>query len=70
MMSITVPAGEVTKSFTINISNDDVVECIETFNVTITSIESCGFTIGNNNTSEVMIKDDDSKFYYCIYCVY
>ena len=69
MMSITVPAGEVTQSFTVGIIDDDVAECSETFNVTM-SIESCGFTIGNNKTGEVMIRDNDSRFYHCMCYIY
>ena len=63
MMSINISAGEVAKSFTVDILNDNIVDCIETFNVRIMSVESCGFTIGSNNTSVVMIRDDDSKLY-------
>ena len=62
MITINVSARQVTQSFTVNIIDDDVVECIKTINVAIMSVENCGFAIGSNNTSEVIIRDDDSGF--------
>ena len=48
---------------TINILNNSIVECNETFNVTMVSvITTCGVTIGSNRISEVMIRDDDGKY--------
>ena len=70
MMIINFPARRVMQSFTVNIIDDDVVECIKTFNVRILSIESCGFTIGSNNTGEVKIIDNDSRFYHCTCYIY
>ena len=61
MTTITVPAGELTQSFTIAIADDDIMECNETFNVTILSINTCGVNIGNVNVAEVRIKDNDGK---------
>ena len=58
---IDVPAGVMTQPFTVDIVDNDIVECDETFIVTITSVTTCGVTIGNNNRSEVTITDDDSK---------
>ena len=52
----------MTHPVTINIVDDNVVECNEVFNVKILSIESCGFMIGSNNSSVVTIRDDDSKY--------
>ena len=46
---------------TININNNDIVECNEMFNVTMMSVTTCGVTIGSNGISEVMIRDDDGK---------
>ena len=43
----------------ISIINNSIVECIETFNVMITSVTTCGVTIGTNNMSEVVITDND-----------
>ena len=61
MRLVDVPAGVMTQSFTMNIVDNDIVECNETFNVTISSVTTCGVTIGDNNRSEVIITDDDSK---------
>ena len=61
-MTINVTTGVVTQTFMINIINDSIVECIERFNVRITSATTCGITIGTNNMSEVVITDDDSKY--------
>ena len=64
---IIVPAGVMTKSFTIDIANNNIVECNKIFNVTIVSVTTCGVTIGNNNRSEVTIADDDGKGKcYCV----
>ena len=60
MKIIHILAGESTQSFEIDIIMSRVAECIETFNISITST-ACGVIIGSNNTSEVMIKDNASK---------
>ena len=60
-MMVTVPAGVMTQSFTLSIADNDIVECVETFIVTITSVTSCGVTIGSVSSTEVRITDDDSK---------
>ena len=49
------------QSLAVNIIDNDIVECNEIFNVTIVSVTTCGVTIGSNNISEVMIRDDDGK---------
>ena len=51
----------MTQPFTVDIVDNNIVECDETFIVTITSVTTCGVTVGNNNRSEVTITDDDSK---------
>ena len=51
-----VAAGEMSKSFTINIINDDITECNETFNLTLSFI-TCGVVSGKTDTTEVTIKD-------------
>ena len=56
---ISVPAGVMTQSFTIDIADDNIVECIETFDVTISSVTTCGVTIGSVSDTEVRITDDD-----------
>ena len=58
---VDVPAGVMIQSFMVAIVDDDIVECHETFIVTILSVAACGVTIGNNNRSEVRITDDDGK---------
>ena len=51
------------QSFMINIIDDNIVECVESFSVVMTSVTTCGVTIADiNNSSEVVITDDDSKF--------
>ena len=52
----------MSKSFTIDIINDDVSECNEFFSLML-SIPTlpCGVDIGRNNIIEVMIRDDDGR---------
>ena len=61
MRVVDVPDGVMTQSFTIDIVDNDNVECDESFIVTIISVTTCGVTIGDNNRTEVIITDDDSK---------
>ena len=49
------------QTFTMTIVDDNTVECNETFNVTISSVTTCGVTIGNDSSTEVKITDNDSK---------
>ena len=49
------------QAFAINITDNSIVECNEKFNVTMTSVTTCGVTIGSDRISEVMIRDDDGK---------
>ena len=56
---LNILAGESTQSFLININDSDIVECNETFNITIVSVTTCGATIGSNRSTEVTIIDDD-----------
>ncbi|XP_065918902.1 extracellular matrix protein 3-like [Dysidea avara] len=47
-------------SFTINIIDDNIAECDETFTLTLSVPSSpCGVISGSDDTSEVMIRDDD-----------
>ena len=57
-----VSSGVLLQSFNINIVDDNIVECSEKYNVTITSVSSCGVTIGTSINSEVTITDNDSKY--------
>ena len=49
------------QTFMINIIDNNIDECIERFNVRIISVSTCGVAVGNNDISEVIIRDDDSK---------
>ena len=60
--TITIPPGVTSQSFTTNIIDNNIVECNEKFNVTMASATTCGVKIGSNRISEVMIRDDDSKY--------
>ena len=49
-------------SFTINIIDDNIAECDETFTLTLSVPSSpCGVISGSVNTSEVMIRDDGKR---------
>ena len=58
-MIITVPAGTLFQNFMINITDDDIVEYNETFSVFIENVSTCGVTIGNGNTTDIIIIDND-----------
>ena len=57
--TISIAAGEMSKLFTINIINDNITECDETFKL-ILSIPAprCEVVNGNIDTTEVTIKDN------------
>ena len=57
--TISIAAGEMTKLFTVNIINDRVTECDETFKLTL--IPACGVVSGITNVTEVTIKHDFGK---------
>ena len=59
---ITIPAGVMSVSHRVSIVKDNIVECIETFTVNISSATTCGVTIGGVNNVIVTITDDDSKW--------
>ena len=56
--SITIPDGETTGSFTININDDELVEGSETGTFTISN-PSSGIVLGTTTTGEVTITEDD-----------
>jgi len=56
--SITIPAGQTTGSFTVNINNDALVEGNETGTFTISN-PSPGITLGTTTTGNVAITDND-----------
>ena len=68
-ITINIPAGVTMQPLAINIIDDNIVECNETFNVTMMSVTTCGVTIGSNRISEVMIRDDDGKCIQVIHSV-
>ena len=61
MIIVNVSSGVSSQSFILTIYEDNIVECSETFNITIASISSCGATVGTNDNIEVIITDNDSK---------
>ena len=56
---ITIPAGVTSHQHTISIIDDNTVECDEIFSVTISSVTTCGVTIGSVGNAKVAITDDD-----------
>ena len=60
-ITVNVSAGVTMQPLTINIIDNNIVECDEMFYVTIVSFTACGVIIGGNNISEVMIRDNDGK---------
>ena len=66
LITVNVPAGVTMQPLTINIIDNNIVECNEMFNVTMVSVTTCGVTIGSNRISEVMIRDDDGKYRFFI----
>ena len=65
-ITVNVPTGVTMQPVTINIIDNNIVECNEMFNVTMVSVMTCGVTIGSNRISEVMIRDDDGKYKFFI----
>ena len=60
--TLNIPANITSTSFTINIINDNISECNKLFKIVLSVPPStCGVIVGNNNTSEVTINDDDGK---------
>ena len=61
---ITIFPRVISQSLLKIIIDDNIVECNEAFNVTMTSVTTCGVTIGRNRSSEVIIRDNDGKYLY------
>ena len=60
--SVNVQANSISRSFAINIKNDDVSECNESFKLILSIPDStCGVVSGTNDTSRVLIRDNDSR---------
>ena len=65
--TVTVPVARNSPeslSFDITVNNDDIVECTEVFNLTISPTSWCG--VANGNTAQVTIINDDGKKVMCI----
>ena len=63
-ITVSVAAEETSISFTINIINDNITECDETFQLTLSvpaSNATCGIVSGETDATEVMIRDDDGR---------
>ena len=60
---ITVPACTVSQLFIINITDDNIAECNESFSVNIQSVSAYGPVIGSTNTTEVIVIDDDGEYF-------
>ena len=56
-----IPAGDTTGPVMINIADDNIVECSESFNLRIVSVSDGGVITGSVNTTEVIIMDSDGK---------
>ena len=65
---VEVPARTLSQLFTVNITNDVIVEYTEMFNVEINSVSTCAITIGGCNRSEINIIDDDGEFHILYVC--
>ena len=61
-ISMKVLENTTSMSFTINITDDNIAECDETFTLTLSVPSSpCGVVSGSVSTSVVMIRDDDGR---------
>ena len=71
--TVSVAAEEMSKSCIINIINNNIAECDETFKLAFSIISPpCEVVIGRNDASEVMIRDDDGRRSVsdCVYIIY
>ena len=60
--TVSVAAEEMSKSFTVNIIDDDITECDETFKLRLGVPSSiCGAVNGKTDSTEVTIKDEGSR---------
>ena len=60
---ITIPSKSLIGRFTLNNTDDNIVECQKSFNIMIVSVAGIGVTIGNPNKTKVIIMDNDSKWH-------
>ena len=59
LRTITIPAGLMYNTFTVDITDDSSVECSNTFNVGIVSVNGSRVVVGGANNTEVFIMDND-----------
>ena len=60
--TVTIPAGQTNATFDIPINDDDILEDIENFTLTINSSSlPTGVTPGDPDVATVTITDDDRK---------
>ena len=59
--TVNVPAGVTTQAFPVTIIDDDFLEPDETFMFAISGISSTVATVGERNTTTVIINDDDGN---------
>ena len=64
---VNVSAGVTMQPLTINIIDNNIVECNE---ILVVSVTTCGVIVGSNRISEVMIRDDDGKYKFFIVFYY
>ena len=64
---VTIAPGTMMQQFTINITNDNIVECNETFSMSI-STEGiwCGLNNDNSSAQVTIINDDGKNMYVTI----
>ena len=66
---VSIDPGTLTAQFTINITNDAIIECYELFNLSIAINEAwCGLT-STNNAAQVTIVDDDGQWEILTLCM-
>ena len=65
--TVSIATGEMSKLITIDIIEDDITECNETFKLTL-SVSACGVVSGRTNITEVTIKDKGRITNDCIVC--
>ena len=57
IITVNVSVGITAQSFTIDIADNDLVDCVKRFNITIVSATVCTVATGNDSNSEVIITD-------------
>lgn len=56
---VMIAPGTTTQQFTVNVTNDNIIECNEMFNLSISAEETtCSLNTSNSNTQVVIVNDD------------